>query len=178
MSVKLVILGILKDRPLHGYECKAIIEEHMGDWTNIAFGSIYFALGKLADEHLIEKITEEQEGKRPARSVYQITDKGRKEFLSLLRSTWSSRKRDFYDLDLALFFANQLPRKEVVEHIGKRIRMVRKVLKHLKSHKEEELRHPEVPARAEGIFMHSYYHLRAEYTWLKQLQRKYEEGVY
>ena len=49
MSVRLVLLGLLHERPLYGYEIKQIIEEHMGDWTSIAFGSIYFALDKLAE---------------------------------------------------------------------------------------------------------------------------------
>jgi len=53
MSVRLVILGLLCDRPLYGYEIKQIIEEHMGDWTSIAFGSIYFALDKLAEEGFV-----------------------------------------------------------------------------------------------------------------------------
>ena len=67
MSTRLVILASLRDQPLHGYEIKQIIEEHMGDWTNIAFGSIYFALGKLAEEGMIEKIATEKEGNRPSR---------------------------------------------------------------------------------------------------------------
>ena len=62
MSTRLVILGLLRDRPLYGYEIKHIIEEHMGDWTSIAFGSIYFALNKLAEEDFIEKTGTTQEG--------------------------------------------------------------------------------------------------------------------
>ena len=88
MSTRLVMLGLLRERPLYGYEIKHIIEEHMGDWTNIAFGSIYFALGKLAEEGFIEQVAVEQEGRRPSRSVYQITEEGRDEFLRLLREVW------------------------------------------------------------------------------------------
>ena len=85
MTVRLVILGLLRERPLHGYEIKQIIEEHMGDWTSVAFGSIYFALDKLAEERFVEKIAVEQKGNRPSRSVYQMTAAGRDEFLRLLR---------------------------------------------------------------------------------------------
>ena len=88
MSVRMVILGLLRERPLYGYEIKHIIEDHMGDWTSIAFGSIYFALDKLAKERLVEKVSVEQDGKRPSRSVYEITDAGRKEFMHLLRESW------------------------------------------------------------------------------------------
>ena len=56
MSVRLVLLGLLLDGPKYGYELKHIIEDHMGDWTSIAFGSIYFALDKLSKEEFIEKV--------------------------------------------------------------------------------------------------------------------------
>ena len=69
MSVRLVILGLLRENPLYGYEIKQIIEEHMSDWTSIAFGSIYFALDKLAAENFVEKVSVEKEGRRPSRSV-------------------------------------------------------------------------------------------------------------
>ena len=69
MSTRLVLLGLLRDRKLYGYELKHIIEDHMGDWTSIAFGSIYFALNKLSEEGLIEKVAVEKPGKRPSRCV-------------------------------------------------------------------------------------------------------------
>ena len=62
MSTRLVILGFLRGRPLYGYEIKQMIEHVMGDWTNIAFGSIYFALKKLTEDGFIEKAATEQEG--------------------------------------------------------------------------------------------------------------------
>jgi hypothetical protein len=67
MTVRLVILGLLRERPLYGYEIKQLVEEHMSDWTSIAFGSIYFALEKLADEKFVEKVEIEQDNKRLTR---------------------------------------------------------------------------------------------------------------
>jgi len=110
MSTRLVILGLLKDQSLHGYEIKQIIEEHMGDWTSIAFGSIYFALGKMSEEGLIKKVATEKEGNRPSRSIYQITATGRKEFLRLLREVWSEFERQYFGIDIGLAFMSALPR--------------------------------------------------------------------
>ena len=84
----MVLLGLLHDRPLYGYEIKQLIEAHMGDWTSIAFGSIYFALDKLAEDGLAEKVAVEQSGSRPSRSVYQITQTGKAEFLRLQQIIW------------------------------------------------------------------------------------------
>ena len=104
MSTRVVILGLLPRKPLHGYEIKQIIESHMGDWTSIAFGSIYFALDKLSDEGLVERASVEQHGNRPSRSIFRITGKGREEFLRLLRKTWNEVERSYFDLDIGLFF--------------------------------------------------------------------------
>ena len=87
MSTRLVILGFLRGQPLYGYEIKQMIEHVMGDWTNIAFGSIYYALGKLAEDRFVEKVGTEQEGGRPSRTVYQITDAGRE---GVIRSWWAT----------------------------------------------------------------------------------------
>ena len=49
----MVIPGLLQNSELHSYEIKQIIEERKGDWTSIAFGSMYFAVGKLAEKDSI-----------------------------------------------------------------------------------------------------------------------------
>ena len=122
MSTKLVILGLLQDKPLHGYELKHIIEEHMGDWTNIAFGSIYFALNKLDEEGFIERISQEKIGNRPSRSIYKISSKGKTEFFSLLRETWQKYERQFFSLDIALSFSKYLSKNEIKGFIQERIK--------------------------------------------------------
>jgi DNA-binding PadR family transcriptional regulator len=169
MSTKLVILGLLQEKPLHGYELKHIIEQHMGDWTNIAFGSIYFALGKLKDEGFVEIISEEKIGNRPSRNVYKITDKGKLEFLSILKEIWQRYEREYYPLDIALAFSSILPADEVKKYINDRIVKLEETLTRLNNHKKEQLALPEMPKFASAVFSHTEYHLKAELNWLKEL---------
>ena len=175
MSTRLVILGLLKDKALYGYEIKHIIEKHMGDWTSIAFGSIYFALNKLNDEGYVEQDTVEKVGNRPARSVYKITEKGRKEYLNLLRKVWQTIDREYYPLDIALAFSYDLPKDEVKNHILNRIMHLENALKHIKEHKKEQLGRKNIPKTAEYVFTHSEYHIQAEYNWLKSLLKDFTE---
>ena len=169
MSTRLVILGLLKEKPLHGYEIKRIIQERMGDWTNIAFGSIYFALAKLAEQGFIFKAATEQEGNRPSRSVYEITEAGRSEFLRLLREVWSLEERIHFALDLGIFFMDSLPREEVREHLAGRIRTLDQVIRYLEGHADRTMEEPQVPSQARSIFDHTLIHLRAEREWLRGL---------
>ena len=179
MSTRLVILGLLRDKPLYGYEIKHIIEEHMGDWTNIAFGSIYFALGKLAEEGFVEKAGVEQEGGRPSRTVYQIAPIGREEFERLLREVWRDLERHYYTLDIGLAFIEALPIEEIKGYLRGRVAQLEAIGQHLEAHQEEVLTE-EVPPHETtlAIFNHSRVHFEAELTWTRELLTKVEQGVY
>ena len=178
MSTRLVILGLLRETPLHGYELKQIIEQHMGDWTNIAFGSIYFALRKLDEEGFIERIAVEQEGRRPSRSVYEITDEGRAEFLRLLREVWSEIERQYYAIDVGLAFIEALPIGEIVGHLKDRSAQLERILQHLAAHKAETLPLEDVPKKAGAVFDHSAAHFEAELSWTLGLLAQIEEEAF
>ncbi len=180
MSTRLVILGFLCGRPLYGYEIKQMIEHVMGDWTNIAFGSIYYALGKLADEGFVEKVGTEQEGGRPSRTVYQITDTGRDEFLRLLREVWDSVERQTFDFDIGLSFMSALPIDEVKGYLRKRVTHLEHILQYLEAHQAEELADTDhVPTHlATAVFDHHRRHLQAELDWMRELLQDAEQGVY
>ncbi|MBN2257921.1 MAG: PadR family transcriptional regulator [Anaerolineaceae bacterium] len=178
MSVRLVILGLLHRKPLYGYEIKHIIEDHMGDWTSIAFGSIYFALEKLAKEKFVERVGIEQEGKRPSRSVYQITDAGRGEFLHLLRVGWKQVEQQYFPLDICLFFMDSLPLEEVKEYLRIRKGSLQETVGYIQSHCDEQLQVPQVPHLARAIFDHSLVHTKAELAWVTDLLQKLESGEY
>ena len=178
MSTRLVILGFLRERPLYGYEIKHIIEEHMGDWTNIAFGSIYFALKKLTEEGFVEKAGTEQEGARPSRTVYQITEAGREEFTRLLQELWRNLERHYFATDIGLFFMEALPVEEVKGHLQGRVAGLEGIIQHLDAHQEEQMAQEEVPQLAAAIFDHSRVHFEAELAWTRDLLEKVEQGEY
>jgi len=178
MSTRLVILGLLRERPLYGYELKQIIEEHMGDWTNIAFGSIYYALGKLDEEGLIEQVAVEQEGRRPSRSVYQITEAGQAEFLRLLREVWGDVERHYYTIDVGLVFMQALPREEILGYLQGRIAQLEGIIRYVTEHQAEQMAQPEVPALAAAVFDHGLAHFRAELDWTRELLDRVEAGIY
>lgn len=178
MSTRLVILGLLKDRPLHGYELKHIIEHHMGDWTNIAFGSIYFALKKLKEEELVEELGVEQQGNRPSRRMYGVTAVGRNEFYRLLEELFASVERDYYPLDIGLFFLSELPPEKRLPLIERRIAAMEEVLKHLEGHETETRRNPRVPPVAAAIFSHTRHHARAELSWLNEVKEGIQSGMF
>jgi DNA-binding PadR family transcriptional regulator len=176
----LVILGFLRGRPLYGYEIKQMIEHVMGDWTNIAFGSIYFALKKLAEEKFVEKVGTEQEGGRPSRTIYQITDAGREEFMRLLRKMWDTVERQTFDFDIGLSFMSSLPLDEAKGYLQKRVTHLEHTLQYLEAHQAEELADTDhVPTHlASTVFDHHRRHLQVELDWTRELLQNVEQGIY
>ena len=177
MSVKLVLLGMLKRGPLHGYELKNRIEQQMGDWTAIAFGSIYFALKKLTEEGFVIQSGTEQQGNRPSRIVYEITDEGREEFQRLLVKTWKDDPRVFFSFDIGLYFLRELEPGQGMRLLQERIGETEKRLSYLRRHRDEEMSNPHIPPEARLIFSHSLHHLEAELAWLREAEEligKYE----
>jgi DNA-binding PadR family transcriptional regulator len=178
VSTQLVILGLLRERPLYGYEIKHIIEERMGDWTNIAFGSIYYALDRLADDQLIEEVVTEQEGGRPSRTIYRVTEAGREAFLRLLREVWSEVERHYFAFDVGLTFMRALPIGDVKDYLRKRVAQLEAILRHLHVHQQEQMAHVELPRLAAAVFDHSRAHFQAELGWTQDLLEKVEQRIY
>jgi DNA-binding PadR family transcriptional regulator len=70
-DLKYVILSLLDDQPMHGYEIIRRLEEDSGGMYSPSPGSVYPTLQMLEDQGCV--ISDQQEGKR----VYRITDEGR-----------------------------------------------------------------------------------------------------
>lgn len=70
-DLKFVILRLLRDKPMHGYEVMRALEEDSGGWYKASAGSVYPTLQMLEDQGYI--VAKEADGKK----VYSITDAGR-----------------------------------------------------------------------------------------------------
>jgi DNA-binding PadR family transcriptional regulator len=74
---ELTLLGLLVEKPRHGYELEEVITARgMREWTEIGFSSIYYLLTKLRDRGLVTELGGPARGK--ARKVFGPTDDGRR----------------------------------------------------------------------------------------------------
>jgi DNA-binding PadR family transcriptional regulator len=93
MSIKHAILGLLADRPLHGYELKAAYEEELVPSAQLNYGQVYTTLDRLGRDGLVaHEVVSQTE--RPDKKVYALTPAGRREL-----KDWLSRPSQL-DLDL------------------------------------------------------------------------------
>jgi DNA-binding PadR family transcriptional regulator len=74
---ELTLLGLLVEKPRHGYELEEVIAERgMREWTEIGFSSIYYLLAKLRDRGLIAIAETGGPAHGKARKVFAPTPDG------------------------------------------------------------------------------------------------------
>ncbi|MFC5751507.1 PadR family transcriptional regulator [Actinomadura rugatobispora] len=83
--VGLTVLAMLSVRAGHPYELHRFIVDTHKDYVTGLPRSLYHAVERLAGEELIVPVETSREGRRPERTVYEITDEGRRELATRLR---------------------------------------------------------------------------------------------
>lgn len=78
-----VILGLLAERPLSGYQIKKLVDIRFKFFWSESFGQIFPALKSLAIAGLVEECAQEQTGGR-ATKTYRITSAGREALVAWL----------------------------------------------------------------------------------------------
>ena len=101
--LELAILGLLKERPMHGYELRKQLAQKLGFFWTVSFGSRYPTLRKLERRGAVEKAYPPSAPSR-RKQVYRITPSGESEFLDLLQEgSASAWEEDKFPLRLAFF---------------------------------------------------------------------------
>jgi DNA-binding PadR family transcriptional regulator len=91
--LELAILGLLKERAMHGYQLKKRLADTLGGFWQVSYGSLYPALKRLQREEAVEMIfPKEQLGRR--KNVYRITEKGDALFADLLERAGHEATKD------------------------------------------------------------------------------------
>jgi DNA-binding PadR family transcriptional regulator len=101
--LELAILGLLKERAMHGYQLKKHLAETLGSFWQVSYGSLYPALRRLQADGAVEMIfPKEQIGRR--KNVYRITEKGEALFTDLVERTGVEASEDNgFSVRLAFF---------------------------------------------------------------------------
>ena len=90
----LVLLSLLAERPLHGYQANAELERReVRDWAGISRPQVYYSIEKLAQLRLVRASETESAAAGPERRVFQTTAKGRVALANALeREEWSTHR--------------------------------------------------------------------------------------
>jgi DNA-binding PadR family transcriptional regulator len=118
----LAVLSYLSSRPMHPYELGRTLKEH-GDERSIKFnhGSLYMVVQQLTRAGFIAERETNREGQRPERTVYALTDAGRRELRDWLRELVEVPRWEYPAFVAALSMIAALPPSEAVELLHRRL---------------------------------------------------------
>jgi len=90
----LVLLSLLAERPMHGYQANLELERReVRDWAGISRPQVYYSLEKLARLGLIKSAATDEPAAGPERSVFSTTAAGRSALADALeREEWTLQR--------------------------------------------------------------------------------------
>lgn len=125
-ATRLLVLGVVRMYgSAHGYQVRRELLTWSADkWANVAPGSIYHALKKMATEKLLEEVATEDEAQGPDRTAYRLTEEGETEF-QLMLAKYLAESDDSsqasYRLAAAVTFLPVLPRARALSLLRHRL---------------------------------------------------------
>jgi DNA-binding PadR family transcriptional regulator len=159
---ELLLLGLLRKREMHGYQLADFLDTHLGMFFDLKKATAYHLLGKMEERGWVAS-HEEQEGKRPPRRVYAITQDGEALFQDLLRTSLPAHRPAAFPGNVPILFMDDLPSQELEDLLKERREAIRERMVALKTHLDH-VGHP--------LFDHKLLILKAEWEWIGGLLEK------
>jgi PadR family transcriptional regulator, regulatory protein AphA len=163
MSHRYLILGLLAEQPMTGYDIKKRVEAALRAATNASYGTLYPTLHKLLKEGAVE-VQEVPQVSRPSKKVYRITEKGRREVDRWLKQPPASDqiRREFL---LKLYLGKDLPAEDLQSLVSSRRDEAEAMLRTLRA-EQKGVNNP----RQAWVMDYALSLCKAEIDWLAQLQ--------
>lgn len=116
-KTRYVILGLLQEEELSGYEIKKVINIRMSFFWQESFGQIYPELSKMKEEGLVETTDSESTGKSKLEKIkYRITPLGREEIKKWMESE-NEKDHIRSEFLLKMYFATDENTAEIKKHL-------------------------------------------------------------
>jgi DNA-binding PadR family transcriptional regulator len=114
----LMVLVLLAEAPMHPYEMQRLMVWRGKDQVvRVQRGSLYPAVERLARAGLIEPLETERAGRRPERTVYQLTDEGRDTAETWLTTMIRTVRNEYPEFPAALSFIPMLSTEEARDQL-------------------------------------------------------------
>jgi DNA-binding PadR family transcriptional regulator len=169
------ILGLLAEQPMHGYELfQRFQSEVLGQIVHVEMSQLYAFLKKLERLNVVEAELEQQ-GVRPPRKVYQLTQEGHAVLRDWL-TTPVERPRDIriFFLIKLYFVQRQLP-AQLARVIDQEIATCTHFLTSLESQRHGQVNMREQATFDQVVLSSRIYQTRALLDWLYLLQAEFAQ---
>ena len=117
----LAVLTCLFERPMHPYEMAQTLRTRAKhESIKLNYGSLYGVVDALEGRGLIEAVETSQQGRRPQRTVYAITEAGKVEMTEWLAELVAVPVKEYLQYEAALSLIGALPPDEALPLLRQR----------------------------------------------------------
>ncbi len=176
-ALAMAALGLLAERPMHPYEMyQLLMHRHEDRLVKVRPGTLYHAVGRLADAGLVEATETIKDGNRPERTNYAILPAGRAKLTHDLRELLAVPVNEYPRFPQALSEAHNIPADEVVQLLQSRREALSRELADLAS-QTKQAQGLEVPRRFWIDAGYQEHQINAELSWLEALCAELQNGA-
>ena len=121
----LAVLALLFERPMHPYEMGVVLKQRRKeDSIKLRYGSLYTVIELLLARGLIVARETARDGKRPERTIYEITPAGRSELHDWMADLIGQPVKEYLQFEAALCLLAILPPDEAQALLRQRLRLL------------------------------------------------------
>jgi DNA-binding PadR family transcriptional regulator len=172
----LAVLSCLFEKPMHPYEItQTLRQRHTHEAVRLNFGSLYGVVASLEKRELIRAVETVREGKRPERTIYEITDAGKSEAHDWLSDLIAVPEKEYLHFEAALALVGGMDPDQVLTLLKSRTHAIEAKRQRFQAEmaQAKEWRLPRL-FLLEGEFVDALY--EKELAWVKGLIADMESG--
>jgi len=161
----LLLMGLLLDRPIHGYELYQTIQgEGIDGWFSISAAGVYYSLRKLHEHGLVVE-SRQRRGGSASKSIYRLTASGRSAFMQAMEAELASQEEPSLNYDLAIYLLNRVPMGRALPPLERREAFLAQRAKAVQAEIAEKEAREDSPLKL-AILDHKLRFLEMEKEWL------------
>jgi len=173
----LAVMALLYERPMHPYEMVSLMRERgKHESVRLRYSSLYSVVGALEREGLIAARETVRDGRRPERTIYEITGSGCDEFLDWLRELLREPVKEYTQFAAGLSFLPGLPPEEAIALLEERVRRLEDETGEMRSRLESVAEQFDLPRLFLVESEHELMLREAELGWVRGLVEDIEAG--
>ncbi len=161
MERELLLLGLLRQGAMHGYQLHDFIERNLAFCTDLKKATAYVLLDKMQASGWVT-VKEAREGNRPQKRIYSLTPAGEEAFQRLLRENLGAFVAAKTGSDIGLAFMDALPKVEALRLLDQRRAALAAQLAEFEAV-------PQHQGSYQLLIDHQLHYLRCELRWLDDM---------
>lgn len=164
-AAELTVLGLVIERPQHGYDLEQVIEQRgIRQWTDIGFSSIYYLLTKLEQRGLLH--VPQAPAAAKSRRVFHATGEGRDAAARSVLAFLAEARPVAHPMLVGLANLPLLPERQYERALRTRLAQIEARIAAVRAARAAQQAHAHLPLPAREVFSYSLSLMEAERQWL------------